>query len=679
MLRPAYSAACAVGLASLPIMMPEARAQQEPVQLPGLVIESEPAPPTKKPKPSSSVPGPPAQAVVEPAAAPVVVTPSRTEEPVANVASAITVIGRAEIERAGGAGATVADILKGSPGLNIAQSGGPGGETNVRIRGADGDQTLVMIDGVRINDPASTGSEFDFAVFSLANVERIEILRGPQSGLYGSDAIGGVINIITRKGEGPPQVFAEIEGGSYKTFSQRAGVSGANGPLSYSFGASNFRTSGFSRFDGGHENDATEKQAFNGRVDYEVAPNFSVGARLGLYTLDADLDSTQRDTPDYTERTLIDGAVTSRLDLLDGAMRNTLTLYANQADRLFFGCDNAACTSNTTSRFKGQRVGIELQSDMEVRGHDRITFGGRLEELSAESNDVSGTTSTVSPRYDVTEIHKAAFAIYTFNPVRAFTFSAAGRVDDFDTGELIGTYRFAAAYRIGDTGTKLRASYGTGAKAPTIQQRFDDTTLFGFLPVRGNPDLEIEKSRGFDVGIDQSLFDGAMDVSVTYFHNDIKDLIAYDAAKETFVNVDAAETQGVEVAAELRPLDWLRLGGSYTYLDAIDANTGRQLRRRPEHVAKGTVAIEPFAGAQIAATVVYQSQHFNLDFDPERPDRDRQIVDGFTRLDLTGDLEINSNATLFFRAENLTDTDYQEVYSFGTAGRSAYAGLRLTF
>src|SRR5690606_21023948 len=161
---------------------------------------------------------------------------------------------------------------------------------------------------------------------------------------------------------------------------------------------------------------------------------------------------------------------------------------------------------------KGQRVGIELQSDMEVRGHDRITFGGRLEELSAESNDVSGTTSTVSPRYDVTEINKAAFAIYTFNPVRAFTFSAARRVDDFDTGELIGTYRFAAAYRIGDTGTKLRASYGTGAKAPTIQQRFDDTTLFGFLPVRGNPDLEIEKSRGFDVGIDQSLFDGAMDV-----------------------------------------------------------------------------------------------------------------------------------------------------------------------
>src|SRR5690606_28819133 len=285
----------------------------------------------------------------------VVVTPSRSEEPAANVASAITVIDRAEIERAVGSGATVANILKGLPGLNIAQSGGPGGETNVRIRGADSDQTLVMIDGVRINDPASTGSEFDFAVFSLANVERIEILRGPQSGLYGGDAIGGVINIITRKGEGPPQGFAAIEGGSYNTFSQRAGVSGANGPLSYSFGASNFLTSGFSRFDGGRENDATEKQAFNGRVDYQIAPNFSIGARLGLYTLDAELDSTQRDTPEYTERLLIEGAVTSRLVLFDGAMRNTLSLYATQADRLFFGCDNAACTSNTPSRFKGQR------------------------------------------------------------------------------------------------------------------------------------------------------------------------------------------------------------------------------------------------------------------------------------------------------------------------------------
>src|SRR5690606_34041636 len=439
-----------------------------------------------------------------------------------------------------------------------------------------------------------------------------------------------------------------------------------------------FRTSGFSRFDGGRENDATEKQAINGRVDYQVAPNFSVGARLGLYTLDAELDRTGRDTPDYTERSLIDGALTSRLDLFGGAMRNTLTLYANQADRLFFACDDA-CSSNTTSKFKGQRIGVELQSDFDIRGDDRLAIGGRIEQLAAESRDTSSTDLSTHERYDVTEINKSAFAIYTFNPIRAFTLSAAGRLDDFDTGEVIGTYRFAAAYWFYETGTKLRASYGTGAKAPTIQQRFDDTTLFGFLPVRGNPDLEIEKSRGFDVGIDQSLFDGAMDVSVTYFHNDIKDLIAYNAAKETFVNVDAAEPQGVEVAAELRPLDWLRLGGSYTYLDAIDANTGRQLRRRPEHVANGTVATEPFAGAQVAATVVYQSQHFNLDFDPERPDRDRQIVDGFTRLDLAGDLEINSNATLFFRAENLTDTDYQEVYSFGTAGRSAYAGLRLTF
>src|SRR5690606_17581865 len=121
------------------------------------------------------------------------------------------------------------------------------------------------------------------------------------------------------------------------------------------------------------------------------------------------------------------------------------------------------------------------------------------------------------------------------------------------------------------------------------------------------------------------------------FNNDIKDLIEYDFATKTFVNIDAAKTQGVEVAAELRPLDWLRLRGSYTYLEAVDAETGQQLRRRPKHVAKGTVAVEPFAGAHIAATLVYQSRHYNRDFDPDRPDRDREIVDGFVRLDLTGD------------------------------------------
>ena len=674
MLRFAYSATCAGVLVSLPIVVSEASAQQQSVQLPELVIETEPAPP-KKQQASTGKSGSSTKTRAEAAPGQVVVTPSRAEESAANVASAITVIDRTEIERAVGSGATVADILKGLPGLNIAQSGGPGGETNVRIRGADSDQTLVMIDGVRINDPASTGSEFDFAVFSLVNVERIEILRGPQSGLYGGDAIGGVINIITRKGDGPPQGFAAIEGGSYNTFSQRAGVSGANGPVSYSFGAFNFRTSGFSRFDGGRENDATEKQAFNGRVDYQVAPNFSVGARLGLYTLDAELDGTRGDTPDYTERTLIDGALTSRLDLFGGAMRNTLTLYANQADRLFFACDNAACSSNTTSKFKGQRIGVELQSDFDIRGDDRLAIGGRIEQLAAESRDASSTDLSTHERYDVTEINKSAFAIYTFNPIRAFTLSAAGRVDDFDTGQLIGTYRFAAAYRFEETGTKLRASYGTGAKAPTIQQRFDNTTLFGFLPVSGNPDLEVEKSRGFDIGIDQSLLGGTMDLSVTYFNNDIKDLIEFDTAKGTFVNIDAAKTQGVEVAAELRPLDWLRLRGSYTYLEAVDAETGQQLRRRPKHVAKGAVAVEPFAGAHIAATLVYQSRHYNLRPGPD----DRQVVDGFMRLDLTGDLEINPNATLFLRAENLTDADYQEVYGFGTAGRSAYAGLRLSF
>lgn len=679
MLRFVRGAAYAAVLSSLSNIAPEARAQQAPVELPALVIETKPSRP-KIAKPSSSDPGPAAQARAEAEAAPVVVTPSRTAEPVANVASAVTVVGAAEIERARGAGATVADVLKGLPGLNVMQSGGPGGATDVRIRGADSDQTLVMIDGVRINDPASTGSEFDFSVFSLANVDRIEILRGPQSGLYGSDAIGGVINIITRKGEGPPQGFVEVEGGSYRTFAQRAGVSGGNGPVGYTFGISNFRTSGFSRFDGGREDDATEKQAFNGRVDYQIAPNFSVGGRLGLYSLNAELDSTSRDTPEFTERMLIDGAITSTLELLGGALRNTVTLYANETDRLFFGCDNTACTADTTSEFKGRRAGIELQSDLKARGDDRFTFGGRIEQLMAESTDLSRTetTSELRPRYDVSEINKAAFAIYTLNPVHAFTLSAAGRVDDFDTGELVGTYRFAAAYRIGDTGAKLRASFGTGAKAPTIQQRFDNTVVFG-QRVRGNPDLEIEKSRGYDIGLDQSLFGGLLEVSVTWFHNDIENLIEFDAAQETFVNVNAAETKGVEFAAELRPLEWLRLRGSYTHLDAIDANTGQELRRRPEHVAKGTVAIEPFAGAQIAATVVYQSRHFNLDFNPDLPTRDRQIVGGFTRLDLTGDLEINPSATLFFRAENLTDADYQEVRSFSTAGRSAYAGVRVKF
>lgn len=696
--------AAAMGIVTLLAATAAARAQ-DATQLPGVIVDNAPPPPISKPSardpgpaaqarspqkpkrarttaapaqasPAASAPAPSQTAANSEPAAPAVVTPNRGVQQIGNVASAVTVIGPTQIERARAAGATVLDLLRGTPGLTIRRNGGPGSGAEVNIRGADGDQTLVMIDGVPVNDPASAAGDFDFAVLSLANVARIEILRGPQSGIYGADAIGGVINIITRRGRGKPSRFVEAEVGSYGTAAQRTGVSGRSGRVSYALGASNFYSSGFSRRADDDEKDATRKQAVAANFGYALSATSSIEARLGYYRLRSEIDQSSTryaDDGNTFNRDLFDSALTARFSNFGGIVSTKLTAFANRTERNVRECRDLTCTSVQSTDYNAVRTGLEATTTVKLRdGRDRFVFGGRLLRQSGERvNRRTGRTPSVG--YDIVEDHQAAYAAYTFNPFDAFTFNASVRFDDFDTGKFETTYRLAAAYRIESTGTKFRASYGTGIKAPTIFQRFETSA--------GNADLSVERSRGYDVGVDQSLFAGAFVISATYFNNDIQDLIVFtgDFLTGSYKNVSRVETSGVELGGEWRPAGWIRFRASYTYLDATDATTGARLRRRPEQVAKATVAIEPFAGLHIAATVLHQSSHYNADYDPNQPDKDLQKVDGYTRFDLSADYAFNKATTLFVRAENLTDVEYQEVRSFNTPGRSAYVGMRIRF
>lgn len=690
--KAASAAALTLAFCSFPLAHPGHAQQATP--LPGVIVDTNtPPPPISKPSPRD--PGPAAQARRPPrrsqqqasvppqststdgsAAAsgqpaddggsPNVVTPGRTVQSLGAVATATTVIGPAEIERARGGGASVEDVLRGSPGLNVQRSGGIGGTTDVRIRGADSDQTLVMIDGVRLNDPASAQSEFDFSVLSLSNVERIEILRGPQSGVYGGDAIGGVINIITRTGEGPPSSFVEAEGGSFGTLSQKAGSSGSLDRFSYAIGLSNFTTDGFSRKSGGTEDDATDKQSIAGTFGYRVSDDADLKARFGYYRVRADLDGSTRQPDDRDEvtRELFDAALTGTVKSFGGTVTTRGTFFTNKAEREFF--DDT--TTDVTSDFEGTRVGAEVQSDVKIGSGDLLTIGGKTEAVSGSAVDTD-VTGQVTDRFDETDHRHAVFASYLFNPIDAFMLSAAGRVDDFDNGNVEATYRFAAAYRFDETGTKLRASYGTGAKAPTIFQRAE--VAFG------NPDLEVETSEGLDVGIDQLLFNGRVELSATYFRQDIENLIVFETTSFSpfdgeYRNVASAETEGVELAAQWQAFDWLRLRGAYTYLKARDAELDEPLPRRPEHVAKATIELQPTTQLYFSGTVIYQSDQFGSS-------GRRNPVDGFTRVDANAEYNFSHAATFFVRAENLTDNTYEEVRTFATPDRSAYAGIRLRF
>ncbi len=611
----------------------------------------------------------------------IVISASRYPEEAGKVGSAVTVIDREQI--ASSNADNVADLLETVPGLTVNTGGGVGGTTSVFIRGADPDQNLVLIDGVRVNDPSSTGSEFDFSVLSLGNVERIEVLRGPQSGLYGSDAIGGVINIITRKPEGEPIATVEVEGGSYNTFAQRAYAAGSKDGFSVSVAASNFRTSGFSRWSGGTEDDATRKQSINARLDYDdPTAVWGVTVTAGRYEVDAELDSvglsSGADTADFTDKILQVATASARLNLLDGAFKNKLTAFIADSDRKFFDDDGFDLdpTDNVwdglagTSVFKGQSRGFEYQGDLAVRDVDRLTFGGRIDQQTGESYDVFDPVG-VTPRYDVEEVWRSAFAIYSFNPTDVFNLTGAVRLDEFGPVGTEATYRVTAAYRFPEWGTKLRGSYGTGAKAPTIQQRFENS---GFAI--GNPDLDVETSNGFDVGVDQEFAGGRVLLSGSYFSNDIQDLITAEfdpvSGKYKFVNVDAAEIDGVELAATWKAADWITLRGAYTYLHAIDAETGLALPRRPENAFNARVTIQPTDKLTISAIATYVGERFNRT-------NERDLMDDYIRVDLTGSYDLTTNAELFFRADNVFDVDYEEIRGFGTAGRSGYVGLRAKF
>ncbi len=601
----------------------------------------------------------------------IVITASRFPEAASKVASSVTVLDHSDIEAA--RAENVAELLETVPGLTVNQSGGIGGTASVSIRGAESDQTLVLIDGVRVNDPASTGSEFDFSVFSLANVERVEIIRGPQSGLYGSDAIGGVINIITRKGEGAPNAVAEVEGGSYNSFAQRAYAGGSKDGVSVSVAASNFRTSGFSRYSGGTEDDAARKQSINARLDYDPTPVFGVTVTAARYEVNAELDSVglaaPRDAADTVDRVLTLAAATARVNLLNGDFQNKLTAFITDSDRSFFD-DNGARTRPTligrTSTFEGTSQGLEYQGDLAVRDVDRLIFGGKIDRQTGRAAD-DDTLIGFNPRYDVEETWRSAFALYSFNPTDVLSLTGAVRIDEFGPAGTEGTYRVTAAYQVPEWGTKFRTSYGTGAKAPTIQQRFEDSAF-----VTGNPDLEVETSQGFDAGVDQEFAGGKLILSGTYFSNSLEQLIAFDAATSTFQNIDKAEIDGVELSALLKPASWIALRGAYTYLDAIDATTGFALQRRPENAFNLKLTLLPTDRLTVSASATYVGERFNDDEEEVR-------LDDYVRLDLAGTYGLDANVELFFRAENVLNADYEEVTNFGTAGRSGYAGLRARF
>lgn len=629
----------------------------------------------------------------------ITLTADRIPTSIQRTGSAVTVISAEDVQKRNQG--SLVDALRSVPGLDISEAGGPGATTAIRLRGANAGQTLVMIDSVRANDPGGASGEFDGAIIAPGLIDRVEVLRGPQSALYGSDAIGGVVNIITKKGRGKPVFSLGIEGGSYGTLGTTGSMSGSTGPWSYALSGTAQGSEGFSRYgyrigrlgtanningvSGGKlEADGYSRFGGFGRFGYDPGTGFRFN--LGLMRVDTDQKydaafGTFPDTPATARRQFSQVSAQFELDTFDRALTHSLQLFANRIDRQFEDVTLSRVlgvmreTSRTITDFNGSRFGAEYQATWRLQQFGSLIAGGRWEQERADSfsTNVIPAPGPKTRTLGVSQDTTSAFALWQWPATERLNFSFGGRFDKVSDSDGFPTWRATMSYRILETGTKLRASAGTGAKAPTLFQRFS--------PQFGTPGLDPERSFGFDAGIDQDFLNGRLTISVTYFSNQIRNLINFQSGPPClatqvsgcYVNVARATTSGVEIGAKATLIDgWLAANLAYTYLDARDKRTERLLARRAPHSGRFAFQITPTSQILIEPSVVLMSHRFSGDNETQR-------LAPYARFDIRAQYQWNEMWRAHVRAENVTNARYQDVFNYGTTGRAFYAGLTATW
>jgi vitamin B12 transporter len=602
--------------------------------------------------------------------APVVVTATRVATPLDRLGSSLTLITAQDIERR--QWRTLPDALADAPGLNVVQTGGPGGQTSVFIRGANANHTKVIIDGMDVNDP-SVGA-FDFGQMLTGDIDRIEILRGPVSSLYGSDALGGVINIVTRSGRRPGEIDASLEGGSFDTFNQTLGVDGAASRVTYAFNLAHLRTADTPVTPVGLL--APGETLNDDRYD-----NISLSSKLGLDLTDTfGLDLVSRYTNSWLSTTgenfdvypaVPDAAPTvqheqqiflrgqARLSLFDGALKNVLGLAYTDYQTRIQAPDDGYGLPPATIDF-GDRLKLDWQGDVRL-GADRTLV------LGAEDAIDRITGSPINAHDD-----DAAGYAELAGRVAGDLFAAASvRYDADDRFGGKATWRIAPTYTIAATGTQLKASYGTGFKAPTLSQLFVSYPEFDFF---ANPDLKPEQSRGFDVGFEQPLAGDRARLGATYFHNSIADLIDTNALGTTYINIDRATTYGVESFVALTVSRRLELRSDYTYTIATDAATGLELLRRPRQKVSVTATWQASRRLSLSASGLYVGSWVDGNRDFSIP---RLRASPYFVANVAASYDIGRGVTLFGRVDNLLDRHYQDPVGFQRPGVGAFFGARV--
>ncbi|HYC25359.1 MAG TPA: TonB-dependent receptor [Roseiarcus sp.] len=628
----------------------------------------------------------------------IVVTPDRIAEPISQTGSTVSVVDIAEIDKTGPKGIVYA--LQGVPGVIIHETGGDGSATTVTIRGSNPGETLVLIDGVRVGDPTQTDGSLDFGNLSVTDIERVEVLRGPQSALYGSDAMGGVINIITRKGKRPIHRSVTIQAGSYGTISALGAMSGADDRWSYAFSIEALHSDGFPRYgyrinrplvigDGVTPlpplpaDDPTNKGGATGRVSYKISDDVTVETGFAAYGNMIRFDNANALIPsdvfshyNHSTAAIFDAYTRIIADTFGGALQNQLTVFGNVTDRNIWeaeGCFDAFFLAfNCRSGYSGTRLGAEYQGDLKLGPYGELIFGARTEtETAATTEDPNPNDGSFFP-INAQQTTNSVFALDKVSLGSRFDITLGGRIDAVEGGQTFPTWRTTAAYRIDETGTKFHASLGTGAKVATLYQRYSQY---------GDPSLAPEQSVGFDVGVDQKLFNDRLAGAITAFDNRYRNLIDFGFAPSCsptqlsqfgcYFNVGQAETKGIEVAAEaiLVPDEW-RARANYTFMIARDLTTDATLLQRPTNFATVSLIYSGIPNLEVEARVTMVSSRYDF------ATVGSVTLAPYAKLDLFANYKVSDNLSIFGRIQNVTDARYEEVYNYGVAARSYYAGIK---
>ncbi len=613
----------------------------------------------------------------------IIVTATRVPTPVDQVVSSVTVLDKPAIDRS--QDIDVLGLLARTPGVSFSRNGGYGTDATLRIRGAEGDQTVLVVDGVKMTDPASPDGSYNFGNLLIDDASRIEVLRGPQSTLWGSQAIGGVVNIVTPLATKSLEGSFDVEAGSRETADSRAAIGGKDGPVTWRLAGEAFTTDGISTFDkrlGGQEADGYTNRAAQSRALIAIAPGISADLR-GYYSKSrTDLDGfddvtfARSDTPEFETNRQWFGYGGLNVDLFDGRLRNRIGYSLSETRRENIDPRDDPFEDRTFVGF-GRSRRLDYQGTLAIAKGWNAVFGVE-DERSRFTSSSPAFGQTVPDEGRATQTDE--YAQINGEVVSGLTLTGGVRHAHYST--YGGRYLFSggAAWKL-STGTILRASYGEGFKAPSLYQLFSQY---------GNEALKPTESKGWEGGVTQRLLGDRIEVGATYFERRTRNLIVFNSCFGTpagvdplcdshpvsqgyYQNINRSKAQGIELIGSVKPVEGLSIDGNYSWTKSVDrtagATFGNWLPRRPRQQANGSISYQWPFGLVTGAAVRHDGHSFDTASNATR-------LDGYTLVDLRVEMPLLKRFTVFARAENVGNVHYETSYSYGSLGRSIYAGIR---